>query len=845
MAAKARRRERRPAPEPRAEATLPPWLPPLLYAVLTLFLFREFVFSDRMLYGEDTLSGGYQARALYAEMLQQLGRVPGWAPHLLGGTPFLEALSGGDSLYPPSLLLLLLLEPHRALGWKLVLHVFLAGLFFFGWVRAIGGSKPAALLGGAAYMLGPFLIGFVHPGHDGKIFVTALAPLLFWVVERHFRRPGVGTVASVALVVALVLYTTHFQMAYFLFGGVGLYAIWRSVLIARGRDEVVAEASTEDREAGGDDGPDPNGPDGDRPGVRPAAGGVRFALFMLGSLLGAAGASVQLVPAAEYVVEHSRRTQTTDEAAGQSGRAWSASYSLNPEEVMSLVIPEFAGNSAGGAAWSTETYWGRNFFKDNHAYAGLVVLLLAAVSFVGGPRRQLRYFLTGLGLLALAFGLGEHTPVWGLFYEFVPGVRLFRSADMVAFLFAFAAVTMAALGLDRVRGLVAAADEEGAARVRKVLWIGTGSLGILALLVTSGVFTSLWTAVIWPGIDERRLQILQAHLPNIARGASIAVLLGAATAGTVWAWTKARIPGTAAIAALVALVVVDEARIDAPFVQTLDFYQWAQPDPNVRALLERERNSDEPYRLFSMVQRGQDVTPAMHGIELAAGHHPNDLGRYRELIGMVGSGFPDNLRHPNVRRILNVRYILWPDAELGVSPEGGAISRTQLAGGRPYQTLLPDVGLPRARLVGEAVVRSDTEAVPYILSDAHDPAREAVLAEPPPIALDGGQPEGRVTWVSRTPDRLELTVDSDRPALLVVADNWFPAWRATIDGEPTEVLRAYHALRAVPVPAGTSSVVMWYQSTLLTRYLVVSVAILVALLAGLAWSVRLERRSKP
>src|SRR5690606_16975080 len=104
------------------EITVPGWLPATLFLALTAYLFRAFVFTDQMLYGGDTLGLGYVARALYADALRELGTIPRWAPEILGGTPFLEALSGGDSLYPPSLALLLLLEPWRALGWKLVLH---------------------------------------------------------------------------------------------------------------------------------------------------------------------------------------------------------------------------------------------------------------------------------------------------------------------------------------------------------------------------------------------------------------------------------------------------------------------------------------------------------------------------------------------------------------------------------------------------------------------------------------------------------------------------------------------------------------------------------------------------
>jgi hypothetical protein len=159
--------------------------------------------------------------------------------------------------------------------------------------------------------------------------------------------------------------------------------------------------------------------------------------------------------------------------------------------------------------------------------------------------------------------------------------------------------------------------------------------------------------------------------------------------------------------------------------------------------------------------------------------------------------------------------------------------------------VLADVGLPRARLVGGATVKSDAEAVAYMLSDAFDPEREVVLGEPPPIALDGAPASGTVTWVSRSPNQLVLTVTTERPALLVVADNWFPAWRATVDGTEAPVLRAYHTLRAVPVAAGAHEVVMRYRSEVVAVSLWISVVSFVALVgaAGLStWRARRPRR---
>src|SRR5262245_59997189 len=139
-----------------ADVPVPRWVPWLVYALLTLLLFGAFVFSNQMLFGSDTLGLGYMARKFYADAVRA-GDFPLWNPLLLGGTPFLEALSGGDSLYPTALLLFVM-EPFRALGWKLVLHVFLAGPFMYGWTRRLGVSRAAALVASVAYLLAPYFV---------------------------------------------------------------------------------------------------------------------------------------------------------------------------------------------------------------------------------------------------------------------------------------------------------------------------------------------------------------------------------------------------------------------------------------------------------------------------------------------------------------------------------------------------------------------------------------------------------------------------------------------------------------------------------------------------------------
>jgi hypothetical protein len=325
------------------------------------------------------------------------------------------------------------------------------------------------------------------------------------------------------------------------------------------------------------------------------------------------------------------------------------------------------------------------------------------------------------------------------------------------------------------------------------------------------------------------------------------VVLAVGTAALAWAVRRSYLAPTALIAGLVVLVSVDEARIDGAFIEVLNFQDFATPDPNIQALLDREKNDPEPYRLLDLDNTGQDDTPAMFGVELAAGHHPNDLARYRELIGMVGSQWPANLlKYGQIRRLLNVRYILWPDYDrrLGPAPQGTVVSATQLRGQR-YETLLADDGLPRARLVADAVVKPDGEDMQYMTSPAFDPDSVVVLPDKPPIALDGGPVTGSVKWEQQEeadPNHLRLHVTSDRAALLVIADNWFPAWHATVDGKDAPVLRAYHTLRAIPVQAGEHTVEMYYHSDVVARSLWVTIVALLVLFGLGGWGIVRERR---
>ena len=820
---------------------LPWWLPAALYVGATVVLFAEFIFSDAMLYGGDTIqAGGYMARAYLAERLAA-GDFPLWGTRQYGGIPFFESLSGGDAIYPTSLLYLVS-EPYRAVGWKLVLHVLAGGFFMHGWVRSLGLDRRAAATAGLAWLLAPAIVTLVLPGNDGKLMVASLAPLVFWGAESVMRRPSARSGAGLAGAVALTCLTTQFQTSYFLFGSVGAYAVFRTVQKWR----------------------------------RGATGARRFypaAVFLGSALLGGGLAAFQLLPAASYVGEASRRVATTVDASPEEARAYSSSWSLHPEEAVALVVPEFVGNSAADAAWAEGTYWGRNAVKLNHEYVGVTVLTLALFGLAGawvrtgkgsrkgrkGPRNRqgasgkgaraeqgerpgrggassgLRWFMAAMALIWLLFALGAHTPVWRLFYEFVPGISLFRAPSLAAFLVSFGATTLLAVGVD---DLVRAKPSPGAflAGARGRALLAVVALLLLGLILqSSGALERFWTTVVHPGAgaDAQASAALARLEPFATRGFGIALVLAGLVATTLWAVMEGKASATVAVVVAAGLIALDLGRIDRAFVRNFDFHAWAAPDANTRFLADQKERAP-PFRVADLRGSIQNVEYAMHGQDLVGGHHPNDLARYRQLLGLAGSEVSGaNTNHPNVLRMLNVKYVVWPLGRAGRPPWEGAQALSTTAGGGEAVYAYP--GLEKAWVVRSATVVDDDEAaLARVLSRDFDPAKEAVVSRPapeffealvPPSAEEAAEAVGSVVWQEAEADYRRMRVTLERPGALIVSENWFPGWVAEVDGGPAEVHRVNVTLQAIALPtAGEHLVELRYTAPTVTRALRVSVA---------------------
>jgi hypothetical protein len=134
--------------------------------------------------------------------------------------------------------------------------------------------------------------------------------------------------------------------------------------------------------------------------------------------------------------------------------------------------------------------------------------------------------------------------------------------------------------------------------------------------------------------------------------------------------------------------------------------------------------------------------------------------------------------------------------------------------------------LSRTFVVGEEVVGDQLATV---TAPGFDPRRSAAVSAP--LGLRG---TGSATLVRDEDERVVVRADANARALLVLADTWFPGWKASVDGREVPIVRTDQLLRGVVIGAGTHTVEFTYAPWSWRVGWIVSLVSAVALL-GLAW----------
>ena len=102
------------------------------------------------------------------------------------------------------------------------------------------------------------------------------------------------------------------------------------------------------------------------------------------------------------------------------------------------------------------------------------------------------------------------------------------------------------------------------------------------------------------------------------------------------------------------------------------------------------------------------------------------------------------------------------------------------------------------------------------------------LAQPRAYLVNGGTAE--VT--AYAPQKIVIAVDSPTDNTLILSDNYYPGWQATLDDQPVSISRTNPSFRGISIPSGQHTITMAYQPLSLTLGLATSI---ISLVGAILW----------
>ena len=383
--------------------------------------------------------GGFDVRGLFYPWFSQArtavhaGQLPLWDAHQFAGYPFLSNPQVAF-FYPPAWIIWIL-PVEAALSWFVLLHLWLAAVGMWLFVRALGGTRLAAALAGLAFAFSGFMSVRVFAGHVGLIATDAWLPWLLlatvWAVRR--RSAWAGIVAGVPFGLAILAgHTTSLLYVGLVWASFALF-----LAISEGAWKTVVKQVL-------------------------LAGGV-------GVLL----SSVQLFSLVQFSTVSSR--------AGEASYEFATGFSFPPAHLVTFLVPEFFGEPTRAGYWSVPN------FEELTYYMGILPLL-GLILALRRPSKAAIYFVL-LMVFGVLLAFGSYGFLYRVFYDLLPPFQLARAPARALFMTLFAGIALLATAVSQYgRG-----DDSKETLGRLMPWVlGIGFVaGISVLAATGAVFMSV------------------------------------------------------------------------------------------------------------------------------------------------------------------------------------------------------------------------------------------------------------------------------------------------------------------------------------------------------------------
>jgi hypothetical protein len=505
----------------------------------------------------------------------------------------------------------------------------------------------------------------------------------------------------------------------------------------------------------------------------------------------------QLLPFLDLVAHAQRESGFADLRWSMPGRGW-ANF---------LVPMAFGSTHTEGIFFQHGQYWTSSY------YLGVGTLWLALLALWKIRERRI-WLLGGIVFAGLVFALGEKTPVYPALRKFIPQLSFITYPVKYISVVIFAAPLLAAFALANFQ------------KVQK--WL----LSFGAILLTLIIAIMFWTRLApMPGDDSQT-----ALLNGVSR--EIFLLLTGAILFSLTRETKSKLLQFAPLL-LILIAWLDVFTHEpaqnpsvSPGVYELNLARMKlamQPQPELggsRAMISPEAANEfvsfavsDPKNNFLAKRAGYcanvnllDAVPKVDGFFSLTPRESDDVLSYFYRT--------TNADFPRLEDFLGVSQI----TALG-----------EMFKWQARTNFLPLV------TAGQKPIFLDAEKALQALTQNDFDGSKIVFLPPQAksFVLISNQTSAKILNSKFSTQTVDAEVEAVEPSLVVIAQTYYHNWRATVDGQPAELLRANHAFQAVQVPAGTHKIHLAYVDRAFQIGATISIAAWLGCLIGL---IQLRRR---